>query len=55
MVFSFNVHIKRKYCCTQRVTGVSLVGGCMVINEYWEQENGSGGAHSRVLVTRAVH
>lgn len=31
------------------------MGGCMVINEYWEQEHCSGGAHSWVLVTRAVH
>lgn len=31
------------------------MGGCMVINEYWEQESGSGGAHSLVLFTRAVH
>lgn len=31
------------------------MGGFMVINEYWGQENGSGGAQSQVLVTRAVH
>lgn len=30
------------------------MGGCMV-RECWEEEEGSGGAHSRLLATGAVH